>query len=320
MNELALFAGAGGGILGGKILGWRTVCAVEIDAYCRSVLLARQRDGCLDRFPIWDDVCTFDGTAWRGLDVVCGDLASLGFDAEWGIVSAENAGAPHQRKRLWILAFDGKRMANAKRMRCSAGGDTQRGQVERLASDGEARNPQGRGRIPSETSRDGACSHVADTPRIQQGRQEQRSERERVGAGGESIDVSNTAKFSRYERLSGDAKASYCQEGVQGKVGTDGGASRSNSNAQGLQEQQGQDSSGSRAQSWVSESQRVLWWQSEPDVGRVAHGVAKRVDRLKSLGNGQVPMAMALGWLILMSRIEAVKRQTKRQRKDTPCE
>ena len=29
MNELALFAGAGGGILGGKLLGWRTVCAVE---------------------------------------------------------------------------------------------------------------------------------------------------------------------------------------------------------------------------------------------------------------------------------------------------
>lgn len=29
MNELAIFAGAGGGILGGKLLGWRTVCAVE---------------------------------------------------------------------------------------------------------------------------------------------------------------------------------------------------------------------------------------------------------------------------------------------------
>jgi len=29
MNELALFAGAGGGILGGSLLGWRTVCAVE---------------------------------------------------------------------------------------------------------------------------------------------------------------------------------------------------------------------------------------------------------------------------------------------------
>jgi len=42
MNELALFAGAGGGILGGHLLGWRTVCAVEWESYPASVLCARQ--------------------------------------------------------------------------------------------------------------------------------------------------------------------------------------------------------------------------------------------------------------------------------------
>mgnify|MGYP003143981047 CR=1 FL=1 len=73
LRELALFAGAGGGILGGKLLGWRTVCAVELDAYARSVLLARQRDGVFDRFPIWDDIKTFDGRPWRGsVDVISG--------------------------------------------------------------------------------------------------------------------------------------------------------------------------------------------------------------------------------------------------------
>lgn len=73
MNELALFAGAGGGILGGHLLGWRTRCAVEIDPYARGVLLARQRDGMLPRFPVWDDVRTFDGLPWRGhIDVVSG--------------------------------------------------------------------------------------------------------------------------------------------------------------------------------------------------------------------------------------------------------
>jgi DNA (cytosine-5)-methyltransferase 1 len=73
MNELALFAGAGGGILGGHLLGWQTVCAVEFDAYAASVLLARQNDGCLPPFPIWDDVRTFDGRPWRGIvDVVSG--------------------------------------------------------------------------------------------------------------------------------------------------------------------------------------------------------------------------------------------------------
>lgn len=73
MNELALFAGAGGGILGGSLLGWRTVCAVEIEPYAASVLVARQNDGILPPFPIWDDIRTFDGKPWRGLvDVVSG--------------------------------------------------------------------------------------------------------------------------------------------------------------------------------------------------------------------------------------------------------
>jgi hypothetical protein len=73
VNELALFAGHGGGILGGLLLGWRTVCAVEIDPVARSVLLARQNDACLRPFAVWDDIRTFDGRPWRGaVDVVSG--------------------------------------------------------------------------------------------------------------------------------------------------------------------------------------------------------------------------------------------------------
>jgi DNA (cytosine-5)-methyltransferase 1 len=164
MNELALFAGAGGGILGGHLLGWRTVCAVEWEAYPASVLCARQNDGLLPSFPIWDDVQTFDGKPWRGIvDVVSGgfpcqdisvqgkgggidgkrsgmwsqmariigevrpkyafienspmltsrglervlaDLASMGFDAEWGVLGADYIGLPHHRERIWVLASD----------------------------------------------------------------------------------------------------------------------------------------------------------------------------------------------------------------------
>ena len=84
MNELVLFAGAGGGILGGHLLGWRTVCAVEHNAYCASVLVARQNDGTLPPFPVWDDIRTFDGRPWRGIvDVVsggfpCQDISACG--------------------------------------------------------------------------------------------------------------------------------------------------------------------------------------------------------------------------------------------------
>ena len=66
MNELCLFAGGGGGILGGVLSGFKTVGAVEWDPYCQAVLLARQADGLLERFPIWGDIQTFDGRPWRG--------------------------------------------------------------------------------------------------------------------------------------------------------------------------------------------------------------------------------------------------------------
>lgn len=80
MNELALFAGAGGGILGGHLLGWRTVCAVEREPYAASVLMQRQNDGILAPFPIWDDVRTFDGIPWRGIvDVVSGGFPCQAF-------------------------------------------------------------------------------------------------------------------------------------------------------------------------------------------------------------------------------------------------
>ena len=40
-------------------------------------------------------------------------------------------------------------------------------------------------------------------------------------------------------------------------------------------------------------------WQIEPALDRVAHGVDSRVDRLRALGNGQVPAVAAMAWQIL---------------------
>lgn len=98
LRELALFAGAGGGILGGKLLGWRTVCAVEYNAYARSVLLARQNDGTLPPFPVWDDVRTFDGKPWRGsIDVVSG-----GFPCQDLSSSGSGVGLDGERSGLWF--------------------------------------------------------------------------------------------------------------------------------------------------------------------------------------------------------------------------
>ena len=46
------------------------------------------------------------------------------------------------------------------------------------------------------------------------------------------------------------------------------------------------------------------WWATEPRLGRVAHGVANRVDRLKAIGNGQVPEVVRTAWEVLANELE----------------
>ena len=166
-TELSLFTGYAGFTLGLRLAGInaRTVCYVEQDPYCQSVIQTHIRNGHLNDAPIWDDIRTFDGRPWRGTDLitagfpcqphstagqrkgasddrnlwpdtlrvisevepryvllenvpginvgddgrsayggtVVGQLSELGYDAEWGTYSALEAGAPHHRRRWWLL-------------------------------------------------------------------------------------------------------------------------------------------------------------------------------------------------------------------------
>ena len=93
MNELALFAGAGGGLLGTESLGNNVICAVELDWMCRSILVRRQNQRVIRSvFPIWDDIRSFDGRPWRGrVDVVSGGFPCQAFStAARGRNNAQN--------------------------------------------------------------------------------------------------------------------------------------------------------------------------------------------------------------------------------------
>ncbi len=304
MNELALFAGAGGGILGGHLLGWRTVCAVERDAYAAQVLAQRQNDGALKAFPIWSDVCSFDGRPWRGLvdvvsggfpcqdisaagngvgingarsglwrqmarivgevrprlvymenspllvgrglAVVLGDLAEMGYDARWGVVGAADLSAPHQRDRIWIVANASVQRHNDANEALRPGWHPTQpcsGQISMADPDSNAwqqgwsdHTPQGpRGRNPD---RGCICQAMADAG----------CEREqRVVACGADTQV----RCRSIERPSGPRSDGFGR------------------------------------------------WPAEPGMGRVANGVANRVDRIKALGNGQVPRVAAAAFTIL---------------------
>jgi DNA (cytosine-5)-methyltransferase 1 len=239
MRELHLFAGAGGGILGGMMLGHE-----------------------LPPFPICEDVRKFDGHAWRGLvDVICGgfpcqpfscagkqlgtadprhlwpemariieevrpryvfaenvtlgafeepwrDLRRLGYRVPPAIcVSASDVGAPHLRKRWWLLAH-----------------------------------------AEGQPKRAGLC----------EGQQTGIGRRRSGDSSGEAPSHANGTRLEEREGISSNTR-----EELAPTIGAD-------------------------------------WWSTEPNVGRVAHGVASRVDRLKAIGNGQVPLTAATAWRLLM--------------------
>ncbi len=85
---------------------------------CQPFSAAGQRRGITDDRWLWPDVARIvrevepayvflenvPGFVRHGLAAVLGDLAALGFDAEWGLLSAAAVGAPHKRERFWLLA------------------------------------------------------------------------------------------------------------------------------------------------------------------------------------------------------------------------
>lgn len=319
LRELALFAGAGGGILGGKLLGWRTVCAVEWDAYAASVLVARQNDGCLPPFPIWDDVQTFDGRPWRGrVDVisggfpcqdisaagkgagidgersgmwghmarivgevlpqyvfvenspllvgrgltrVLGDLAKMGYDARWGIVGARHAAAPHKRDRIWIVANSKELLRN--------GCTNHSGIITQSKKISKPRNCCGEKDVAhAKSGRGGRIRDCQDSQGTQSSNPAQP-----VGSG--SIQTKIPDSIS---------------------TGLEGYAQYEQDRNQSRRQHERQDRSTAKSDLCSGGKQ---WWATEPKLGRVAHGVAHRVDRLKCIGNGQVPHVAALAWRLL---------------------
>jgi len=135
------------------------------------------------RFGIVENVAALLG---RGLDTVLGDLAALGFDAEWHCIPASAVGAPHRRDRVWVVAY----------------------------------------------------------PRYQARPAGRHADR---GAVGTNLSHPHKPRLAFGQSLSGDDGAEQ-----PSAVGSN-------------------------------------WWLTEPDVGRVAHGVPAQVDRLRGLGNAVVP-------------------------------
>jgi DNA (cytosine-5)-methyltransferase 1 len=104
MNELSLFSGAGGGLLGTKLLRWRCIGYVEWDDYCQQVLAARIKDGFLDEAPIFGDIRTFnDQYAGKYRGVV--DVVTAGFPCQPFSVAGKRQ-ADADERNMWPATIE----------------------------------------------------------------------------------------------------------------------------------------------------------------------------------------------------------------------
>jgi len=104
MFELSLFSGAGGGLLGTKMLGWRCIGYVEKEPFCQQVIAARIADGLLDPAPIFGDIRQFiDGgyaASYSGLV----DVVTAGFPCQPFSVAGRGR-ADRDERNLWPETF-----------------------------------------------------------------------------------------------------------------------------------------------------------------------------------------------------------------------
>lgn len=306
MNELSLFTGAGGGVLGSKLLGHRIIGYVENNDYRQRVIAQRIKDGIFDEAPIFGDIRAFNREGYatsyqglvdivsggfpcqdlsvagkgagitgersglwfemattvriirpryvfienvptllvRGFDRVLGSLSQMGYSAAWGIVSAADVGAPHLRKRLWILAYADKKR---REKQCKPKSDGTKQPCPQLPSCEMADTQK-------QSIRPGLCK--GEQAEVWRGRS---------GDGGCS--VSNTDK-------------------------TDGETCRSDKIGIGKSERKKNTPSCGN------------WWSTERGLDRVAYGTPNRSNRLAAIGDGQVPTVAAFAFEYLRAVIE----------------
>jgi DNA (cytosine-5)-methyltransferase 1 len=179
----------------------------------------------------------------RGLGVVLGELAAMGFDAKWGVLGAADVGANHQRDRIWIRAKWRGLLPH-----------TQHDRIRWWEQQQESIEKE-RGDVADTSSQRGQAGFTDS-----QGWQERDSNL--------TFDSSSNLAYTENERdVWREWELGFVEQKHNNRRGSTNGSRK--------------------------------WWSAEPNVGRVAHGIPARVDRLKAIGNAQVPLCAATAWRIL---------------------
>jgi DNA (cytosine-5)-methyltransferase 1 len=260
LNGLDLFSGIGGISFALKAY-LKPVAYCEIDKYAQAVLVSRMSEGQLFQAPIWDDIKTLSGCNLpSGIDILYG-----GFPCQDISVAGNGAGLAGERSGLFfeILRLDKEIkpsfifLENVAAIR-TRGLDRVVGELADLGYDA---------RWCSLSASEVGANHKRDRWFLLAYRNP----------------IGKAMAYAERKRLEGFRPIAREPEIRQ---------SRSSSSPADIPNIDSLRMEGARAEQQATGIDQCFtshWWDVEPNVLRVAHGVSFRVERIKSLGNSVVP-------------------------------
>jgi DNA (cytosine-5)-methyltransferase 1 len=321
VRELSLFSGAGGGLLGTKLLGWTHVGYVEWDDYCQRVLAQRIADGYLDSAPIFGDVREFaqSGAAdqYRGI----ADVVSAGFPCQPFSVAGKQAGADDSRNMWPATAEVIRRVQPRSVLLENVPGLISCGYLGTVLSDLAALGYVGRWGVlgavdagaPHKRDRLWIVGHASSDGRRADHWRELVSDQDGNGsaheAGRQELQsrTDGAGFVADAESESSDGGSDHARIGMESRplsefgnrCGTAEVADANSAQRAGMRGPLGVRQEHADARS------AGCWWATDPaddpesGLGRMAPRLAYGVDRLKAIGNGQVSAVAALAWRTL---------------------
>jgi DNA (cytosine-5)-methyltransferase 1 len=299
MRTMHLFAGAGGGLLADLILGHTPIVAVEWDRYACQVLRERAAEGWFPELHVWEgDVRLFDPSEYTGkVDCIhagfpCQDISVAGKQAGLG----EKTRSGLYREVLRIAGIVRPRYIFLENVAAivSNGLGTVIADLAALGYDAEwlclrasdcgAQHHRDRWWCLSYRNSDSEPASAINAKPLCE------------------ADMADPKRSSTYKRYKTEMQRRREKKTEQTWMGDSGIPNPERIRPSGQGESLNAVNSkavGDRQAAQPLNGGFRGFWSFEPELGRVANGVACRVDRLKAIGNGQVPLQAAVAWRLL---------------------
>jgi len=257
--------------------------------YIRSII----RD-CQPRYCFFENV---EGHITLGLSTVISDLEEDGYRTTWGIFSAEEVGAPHRRKRVFILAYrEGKRVEGLPNKHINTEGWEKQTRHARCCSEGWP-------------SRPGQDQYDWEPPRVVGNTEHNGQPATTITRGGSETSNRSESRENETSEPSGASRPNELRGLREGELGN----TKSDDRGRGQQQQE-------ETPKWTQRNYELdgaSVRQIERPLGRDSDGSADRMDttelyrscdnrtdELRLLGNGVVPATVELAWKTLYRRLK----------------